>query len=129
MLLPDGFYYGNLDPETAISVVRGHLAGEVPAQHLRGMAAHPPPVQAALVDAFARLGPLAPADLTVQHVVQHGPHHEHGSQTTVTVGERGRARLMIRVEAVRCSAAQLTCRAARETPATTYAVVDVTEQR
>jgi hypothetical protein len=123
VLLPDGFYYGNLEPESAVRAVRDHLAGAVDARWLRGMAGVPPPVQAAAVAAYARLGPLPPGAVSVEQVQQVGPHDGHGSETTVRLRTADATRVQVQVLAVRRSAAQLTCRAARETPATAYEIV------
>jgi (2Fe-2S) ferredoxin len=120
VLLPDGFYYGNLDPESAVRAVRQHLAGAVEAGPLRGIARFPPPVQAAVVAAYERLGPLAPNAVTVESVTQVGPHHGHGSETTAELRVAGVGRVLIEVLALRRPPAQLTCRATRETPATEY---------
>ena len=38
VVLPDGFYYGNLDPDSAVATVEAHLAGTVLPDRLRGMA-------------------------------------------------------------------------------------------
>jgi (2Fe-2S) ferredoxin len=122
VVLPDGFYYGNLDVESAVHTVRQHLAGAVEARHLRGMARFPPPVQAAVVAAYERLGPLAPNAVTVESVTQVGPHHDHGSETTVELRVAGLGRILVEVLALRRPAAQLTCRADRETPATEYRI-------
>ena len=120
VVLPDGFYYGNLDAESAVHAVRQHLDGAVAAGPLRGMARFLPPVQAAVVAAYERLGPLAPNAITAESVVQVGHHAGHGSETTVDlrVAELGRVR--VEVLALRRPPAQLTCRALRETPATEY---------
>jgi hypothetical protein len=59
-VLPDGFYYGNLDPESALATVEAYLGGTVIADRLRGMARFLPPVQAAVIAAHQRYGPLGP---------------------------------------------------------------------
>lgn len=123
VLLPDGFYYGLLDPESAVRTVRRHLAGAVDADRLRGMANVPPPVQAAAVAAYERLGPLAPGAVSVEQMHQVGPHGGHGSETTVWLRAGEAARVQVEVLAIRRPPAQLTCRAPRETPATEYQVV------
>ena len=120
VVLPDGFYYGNLDPESAVDTVRRHLAGAVEAAHLRGVARFPPPVQAAVLAAYGRLGPLAPNTITVQSVTQVDPHHGHGSETTVDLRVADFGRVLVEVLARRRPLARLTCRAIRETPATEY---------
>jgi (2Fe-2S) ferredoxin len=123
VVLPDGFYYGNLDPDSAVRVVRKHVSGAVEATALRGMAQVPPPVQAAAVAAYERLGPLAPGAVLAERVDQVGPHDGHGSETTVVLRVAGMGRVRVEVLAVRRPVAQLTCRAPRETPATEYQVV------
>lgn len=123
VLLPDGFYYGNLEPESAVRTVRQHLAGAVEARWLRGMTDVPPPVQAAAVAAYERLGPLAPGAVGVEAVHQFGPHDGHGSETTAVLRVADARRVRVEILAVRRPVAQLTCRASRETPATEYRVV------
>jgi (2Fe-2S) ferredoxin len=127
VVLPDGFYYGNLDPDRAVATVEAHLAGTVLTDRLRGMARYLPPVQAAVIAAYERYGPLGPTDVTVGATEHIGPHHGHGSETFVDlVVEPQRRMVRVRVLSVRRPDAQLTCRAARETPATEYQIVDFT---
>ena len=128
VLLPDGFYYGTLDPASAVRTVRQHLTGAVDARWLRGMASVAPPVQAAAAAAYERLGPLAPGAVSVEQVHQVGPHDGHGSETTVLLRAGDVARVRVEVLAVRRPVAQLTCRAARETPATAYEIVSFAAQ-
>lgn len=45
--LPDGIYYGGLDPDRAVAVATAHLAGEIDLDAYRGRSAHPFVVQAA----------------------------------------------------------------------------------
>ena len=123
VLLPDGFYYGNLDPDSAVVTVQQHLAGVVDARWLRGMANLPPPVQAAAAAVYERLGSLAPGAVTAETVHQVGPHDGHGSETTVVLQAGNTGRVRVGVLAVRRPEARLTCRAAQETPATEYQVV------
>ena len=52
VLLPDGFYYGNLDPESAVRAVRQHLAGAWTRGGCGAWPSLPPPVQAAVVAAY-----------------------------------------------------------------------------
>jgi (2Fe-2S) ferredoxin len=125
VLLPDGFYYGNLDPDSALATVEAHLAGTVLTDRLRGMAGFLPPVQAAIIAAYERYGPLGPPDVTVRATEHFGPHHGHGSETIVDlVIEPQHRTVRVQVLSVRRPDAQLTCRAARETPATEYRIID-----
>jgi (2Fe-2S) ferredoxin len=119
VVLPDGFYYGNLDPDSAVDVVGRHLAGTVPSAHLRGVARYSPPVQAAVAAAYERCTPLGPGAVTVRTVDR----DEHGSQTTVELDIADRPDpVRVDILSVRRPAAQLTCRAGRATPATEYRV-------
>ncbi len=127
VLLPDGYYYGNLDPDSAVATVEAHLAGTVPTDQLRGMARYLPPVQAAAIAAYQRYAPLGPFDVTVRGTRHIGPHHGHGSETIVElVIEPQQRQVRVRVLSVRRPEAQLTCRAARETPATEYRIIEFT---
>lgn len=47
LVLPDGLYYGRLDAGSALGVARGHAAGELDLDHLRGRSGFAMPVQAA----------------------------------------------------------------------------------
>jgi hypothetical protein len=127
VLLPDGFYYGNLDPDNAMSTVEAHLAGTVLTEQLRGMARFLPPVQAAAVAAYRTFGPLGPSDVTVRRSEHIGPHHGPGSETIVDLVIEPQQRMVqVRVLSVRRAEAKLTCRAARETPATEYRIIEFT---
>jgi hypothetical protein len=127
VLLPDGFYYGNLDPDNAMTTVEAHLAGTVLTEQLRGMARFLPPVQAAAVAAYRTFGPLGPSDVTVRRTEHIGPHHGHGSETIVDLVIEPKQRMVrVRVLSVRRAEAKLTCRAARETPATEYRIIEFT---
>jgi (2Fe-2S) ferredoxin len=125
VLLPDGFYYGNLDPDDAVATVEAHLTGTVLTDRLRGMARFLPPVQAAVIAAYQRYGPLGPPDVTVRATEHFGPHHGHGSETIVDLVIEPQQRLVrVQVLSVRRPDAQLTCRATQETPATEYRIID-----
>ena len=126
VLLPDGFYYGNLDPQSAVTTVEAHLGGTVLPDRLRGMARFLPPVQAAIIAIYQRYGPLGPSDVTVRATEHIGPHHGHGSETFVDlVIEPQQQMVKVQVLSVRRDDAQLTCRAVRETPATEYRIIDI----
>ena len=127
VLLPDGFYYGNLDPASALATVEAHLAGTVFPDRLRGMARFLPPVQAAVIAAYQHYGPLAPSDVSVRATQHVGPHHGHGSETFVELAiVPQRVVVRVHVLSLRRTEARLTCRATRETPATEYRIIDFT---
>jgi hypothetical protein len=126
VILPDGFYYGNLDPEHAVATMEAHLDGAVLPDRLRGMSRFLPPVQAAAIAAYQHYGPLGPSEVTVRATKHIGPHQGHGSETFVElVIEPLQQTVRVHVLSIRRPDAQLTCRAVRETPATEYRVIDV----
>ena len=52
LALPEGIYYGRVEPERAVALVTDHRAGLIDLDHYRGVSCWPPAVQAA--EAFAR---------------------------------------------------------------------------
>ena len=121
VVLPDGFYYGNLDPESAVrhrTAAPGRRRGGGPAPR-RGPRSRRP----CRPRSWRRTGgsaPWRPNAVTVEAVTQVGPHDGHGSETTVVLRVAGLGRVRVEVLALRRPPAQLTCRAVRETPATEY---------
>ena len=64
--------------------------------------------------------------MTVRATEHTGPYHGHGAETIVDLLIEPQQRMVrVRVLAIRRPDAQLTCRAARETPATEYRVIDL----
>jgi hypothetical protein len=117
IVLPDGAYYGNLDPDSAVDTVSEHLSGRLSTQRLRGLARYPPPTQVAIAEAHRRLGPLPVEAIDAGPAEQIGHH-----RWLVPVASSDRSWLAT-VVAERREPALLTCRALRPTPATAYAVV------
>lgn len=70
LVLPDGAYYGDVEPAVAIEVVEAHLRGEMSVRHLRGLSTQPPVVQAAVSAVLARYGPAGPRDATCTRVTR-----------------------------------------------------------
>lgn len=65
--------------------------------------------------------------MTVRRTEHIGPHHGHGSETIVDLVIEPKQRMVrVRVLSVRRAEAKLTCRAARETPATEYRIIEFT---
>jgi hypothetical protein len=123
VVLPDGYYYGGLTPATAVATVREHLEGRVVTEHLRGMSRFSPPQQAAVVAAHTTYGPLAAGDVVVTASRHEGTYGAPGSRTVVDLRVKGLpGGVQAEVLAVRRPPARLTCRAARDTPATEYQV-------
>ena len=63
LLLPDGAYYGDVEPDEAVDVVSSHLAGAMSVRHLRGLSTQPPVVQAAVTAVLERFGPAGSRDV------------------------------------------------------------------
>jgi hypothetical protein len=122
VVLPDGAYYGRVDPAQGVAVVEAHLREEVVATSLRGVSIEPPVVQAAVVEALQRFGPagvrdvrgsgLQPlgADTWTVHLEGHGPVPPS---------------LVATVIRTRRPPARLTCRAATESSADGYVVQEL----
>lgn len=126
VLLPDGFYYGDLDPESALATVEAHRTGTVATPYLRGTARYPPAAQAAVAAAYARFGPLGPDAVRVTSYDHSPPLGDELSLSLVTLAVPGVTGLVqVDVAGVRRTEAQLTCRAERVTPATDYRIADL----
>lgn len=126
VVLPDGYYYGLLDDGSAVPTIERHLSGDVPTEHLRGIARFAPPVQAAVAAAYSRLGPLPPGAVHARAVPGYATPGDTVVELTVT-GRRDAFRAV--VHAARRPPAQLTCRATRDTSATQYEVVSFEAHR
>lgn len=89
--LPDGQFYGHVDPTTARSIVEANESGELVLDHWRGRSCHPFAVQAAEYLVRQELGLVADADLRVTAV------QRERSQYDVTFARRDGSRLRARL--------------------------------
>ena len=105
VLLPDGACYGGLDPAEAVGLVRAHRSGHVDPTHLRGPTGHRAQVQAAVVAAHDRWGPLAWDDVTVDRSTG-GP-----EEWTVELHVSGIGPVRVRGHTEHTAPHLLTCRA------------------
>jgi (2Fe-2S) ferredoxin len=122
VVLPDGAYYGQVDPADAVGVVRAHLREEVVASSLRGVSTEPPVVQAAVVEALHTYGPAGIRDVRGAGLQPIG----HDAWTVHLDGSGPLpAHLVGTVERVKRPAARLTCRAVAESSADDYVVQDL----
>ena len=120
VILPDGVYYGDLDPTSAGPVVRDHLAGVVRADYLRGFSGYPPPVQAAMNALYRQLDAATAHRLRYRDQVELGPRRWRARFTLAEAAPT--IDINVEVAAQSDEAARLTCRAARPTNATSYRV-------
>jgi hypothetical protein len=119
--LPDGVYYGRVEPDEAPALLATHRAGTIDLRRYRGRSHLQPLVQAA--DLFARqhLGETRIDGLTVLST-------EHGSDgtTVVVLQQRGGDSIAVVVERVRVDeAVQLTCHVPELSRPWTYRMVEV----
>ena len=122
VVLPDGLYFGHVDPASAVRIASTHLAGGLDLEHLRGRSGLPMPAQVAEKQLRDTL------DL-----------HERNALTFVgAVGERGATAAtfrtldgrahVVRVRARAGDAERLTCRSEVDRAPVAYDVVDVVSQ-
>ena len=119
LVLPDGLYYGRVDPEAAPALLDRHLAGHLDPDRLRGRSGYPFDVQVAEVAARRASGDTGLRSVTVRTVLRDGPVSRvrldvAGTPYDVTV-ERSTSPERHR----------LTCQALRESPAPSYDVREV----
>ncbi|WP_299035819.1 sucrase ferredoxin [uncultured Pseudokineococcus sp.] len=122
LVLPDGAYYGDLDPGSAEQVVADHLAGAVGTRHLRGVSSGPPVVQAAVLGVLGRFGP---APVRAARGGAPVPVGEDRWEVVVTGSTPLPARCVVTVARSRRAPARLTCRAPGEAVAAVHEAVDV----
>lgn len=121
VVVPDGVYYGGLDPEVAPTVVRQHLANRIHADHLRGYTDLDIPQQAAVIAALRRFGPAGRHDWTVLRT-EYGV----GAATVWLAGGVGLPdRVEVRLRAERTVPHRLTCRADRDSSVLEYRIVEL----
>lgn len=110
--LPDGHYYGRLDPEGGPGVVENHLAGHLSLEHHRGHSTAPWPAQAAEAEVRRRLGETR---ISAVHT-----HLVGGGVVEVTVDGVTHT---VRVDVTRTAPERLTC-TSTPSPAPVYTVTD-----
>lgn len=114
LVLPDGLYYGRLDPEAAARMAQKHRAGALDLSHLRGRSSYPFDVQAAEVQLRDRLQTYGRDELTWVSRDREG----ELSVVVFEVTGRGRWRIVVRQGQARST--QLTCGAVVESAAPTF---------
>jgi hypothetical protein len=109
--LPEGLYYGRLDPQQGIAVAGAHLAGELDLDHLRGRSSYPMAVQAAEHYLRRQVGATRIADVElVRRTVD-------GEVTVATFAIAGATYdVLVRAVDDPATATRLTCKAHRDNP-------------
>ncbi len=123
VVLPQGLYYGRLDPASAIAVAGSHLAGELDLDHLRGRSSQPMPVQAAEILLRRELGATREGDVVLV---------ERSTDADVTLASFAVAGAAydVRVRTTRdpATATRLTCQAHRDDPVPAHELLSVTRR-
>lgn len=117
LVVPDGAVYGNLATAEAVDVVEAHLSGTLRLDRLRGLSAHPPVAQAALIAAHERHGPAGARDAVPLRVQ---PVDEHTWRVHLSGSSPLPEAMTVTVTRTRREPHLLTCRAVAPTPAWTY---------
>ncbi|WP_067433273.1 sucrase ferredoxin [Nocardioides jensenii] len=110
LVLPDGLYYGRVEPVSALAMVDGHATGQLDLDHLRGRSSYAMPVQFAEIALRRQLAETR--DDALRLVSQ-----RVDDDVTEAVFTVGGARWAVRVRtSPGDEQLQLTCRAARDNP-------------
>jgi (2Fe-2S) ferredoxin len=121
VVLPDGAYYGYLDPDSAVAVVQRHLAAEVDARFLRGLSTEPPLVQAAVVAALQEWGPVGARTFSPVGIDS----LDDGAWRVELAGRPpAPARVAVTIRRSTRPAARLTCQATADRTATVFEAID-----
>ncbi|HEY0952316.1 sucrase ferredoxin [Nocardioides sp.] len=123
VVLPQGLYYGRLEPASALAVAGSHLAGELDLDHLRGRSSQPMPVQAAEILLRRELGATREADVALASRTCEG-------DVTAATFEVAGATYDVRVRTTSdpATATRLTCQAARDNPVPAHELLSVTRR-
>ncbi|ABL83874.1 MULTISPECIES: sucrase ferredoxin [unclassified Nocardioides] len=123
VVLPQGLYYGRLDPAAALAVAGAHLAGELDLDHLRGRSSQPMAVQAAEILLRRELGATREPD-----VVLVGRSVEADLTTAVFAVAGATYDVRVRTTRDPATATQLTCKARRANPVPAHELLSVTRR-
>lgn len=119
--LPDGLYFGRLDPVSAQRVVDGHGQGTIDLEHYRGRAGQPFAVQAAEFFIRRHEGLTGVDDLSW---IAHRPEAERVVDVTFSRSDGGTYRVKVGVEPAP-DARPLSCNATSEERPPTYALLEM----
>ena len=122
VVLPEGLYYGRLDPAVARDVADAHLAGRLDLDHLRGRSSYPMAAQAAEIRLRRELGVLGIADVELLGT------RRSGDVLVSRWRAAGRSyEIAVRTIADPAVSARLTCKAHRDNPVPRHEVLEVSE--
>ncbi len=120
VVLPEGLYYGRLDPESVVAAADAHLSGALALDHLRGRSSYPMPLQAAEIALRRELGLLDLTAVTVRS------HRADGDETRAIFDTPDSAyRVLVRTVIDPSTAARLTCNTLRDSPVPRHELVSI----
>lgn len=123
LVVPDGVYYGNLDEDTAVEVITGHLADEIDGFHLRGYTDLNSLEQVAVAAVLTARGPAGRFDYTIGGVTP-----DAGRWTVRVVGLReDLGSYDVEIGVSRGAPNFLTCRGVERAVANVFTVTAVRE--
>ena len=118
VVLPEGLYYGRLDPTSAVAAADAHLSGALDLDFLRGRSSFPMPVQAAEIAVRRKLEVLDLSAVTVR------THRSEGDETIAAFDTpHGAYRVRVRTVNDPATATRLTCNALRDNPVPEHEVL------
>ena len=118
--LPEGVYFGRVDPATGPTLASDYAVGLLDLDHLRGRSCHPPLVQAAELFVRRSTGMRAMSGLVVD-----GVHLDGDDVAVVTFATATPLRWRARVERRRAPAVVLTCHSDEALPPWEYHLVEL----
>jgi hypothetical protein len=120
VVLPDGVYYGRVQPAAAAGLLADHRAGRLDLGCYRGRCCHPPVVQAAEWYARRELG-----ERRLDGIVVLSTDRRSDGTVAVLVEQRGGATLAVVVRREAGAPVQLTCHVRRESPPAVFRLVEL----
>lgn len=121
LVLPDGLYYGRLEPEGAVAMAAAHRTGSLALPYLRGRTCYPFDVQAAEIHLRNRLRMSGGDDLVWLS------RERDGELFRVSFDVTGLGVWNVVVRRGVAASTQLTCKALKESSAPTFELVDAQE--
>lgn len=118
LVLPDGLYYGRLDPAAAVGLAERQRHGHLDLDHLRGRCGYPFPVQAAEIFLRVDLDRTGLDALTLTG----GSRRDAETSAVFTDGTRS---WTVRVETTSAAVEKLTCRAPGGSRGTTHRLLSI----
>lgn len=119
LVLPDGLYYGRIDPPAALRVARAHASEQLELDHLRGRSSYAMPVQFAEIALRRELGETRTSGVRLLS-------RRRDADVTDAVFDARGARWRVQVRTAPGSELlQLTCRATRDNPVPAHELVSL----